>query len=69
MNKKRIRTKELKRREVLAIELYGSEDYGKIEKNHKRILWLRKYLGVSSKPKRISVAELLLRKLAEKKES
>ena len=60
MNKKQ---KELKRREALALELYGSTKYNVIEKNHKRIVWLRKYLGISNKPKRISVAELLLRKM------
>ena len=63
MNKKRIREKELRRREVMALELYGSSDVKKIEKNHKRIVWLRKYLGISNKPRRISVAELLLRKM------
>ena len=60
MNRKE---KELKRREVLAMELYGSTKYNVIKKNHKRIVWLRKYLGISNKPKRISVAELLLRKM------
>ena len=60
MNRKQ---KELKRREVLALELYGSTKYNVIEKNHKRIVWLRKYLGVSNKPKRISVAELLLQRM------
>ena len=55
--------KELKRREALAIKLYGSTKYNVIEKNHKRIMWLRKYLGISNQPKRISVAELLLRKM------
>lgn len=54
--------KELKRREVLAIKLYGSTKYNVIEKNHRRIVWLRKYLGISNKPKRISVAELLLQR-------
>ena len=63
MNKKRIRQKELKRREALALELYGSTKYNVIEKNHRRIIWLRKYLGISNKPKRISVAELLLRRM------
>lgn len=63
MNKKRIRKKELKRREVSALELYGSTECNAIEKNHKRIVWLRKYLGVSNKPKRISVAELLLQRM------
>lgn len=60
MNRKE---KELKRREVLALQLYGSTKYNVIRKNHKRIIWLRKYLGISNKPKRISVAELLLRKM------
>lgn len=60
MNRKQ---KELKRREALAIKLYGSTKYNVIEKNHKRIVWLRKYLGISNKPRRISVAELLLRKM------
>ena len=60
MNRKE---KELKRREVLALQLYGSTKFNVIEKNHKRIIWLRKYLGISNKPKRISVAELLLRKM------
>lgn len=55
--------KELKRREALAMELYGSTKYNVIEKNHKRIVWLRKYLGVSNQPKRISVAELLLQRM------
>ena len=63
MNKKRIREKELRRREVMALELYYSSDVKKIEKNHKRILWLRKYLGISNKPRRISVAELLLQRM------
>lgn len=60
MNRKE---KELKRREALAIKLYGSAKYNVIEKNHKRIVWLRKYLGISNKPKRISVAELLLQRM------
>lgn len=60
MNRKK---KELKRREALAMELYGSTKYNVIEKNHKRIVWLRKYLGVSNQPKRISVAELLLQRM------
>ena len=55
--------KELKRREALALELYGSTKYNVLQKNHKRIIWLRKYLGISNKPKRISVAELLLRRM------
>lgn len=63
MNKRKFREKELKRREALAMELYGSTKYNVIEKNHKRIVWLRKYLGISNKPRRISVAELLLRKM------
>lgn len=58
-----IKQKELKRREALAIKLYGSTKYNVIEKNHKRIVWLRKYLGVSNKPRRISVAELLLQRM------
>lgn len=60
MNRK---LKELKRREALALQLYNSTKYNVIEKNHKRIVWLRKYLGISNKPRRISVAELLLRKM------
>lgn len=60
MNRKQ---KELKRREALAIKLYGSTKYNVIEKNHRRIVWLRKYLKVPNQPKRISVAELLLRKM------
>ena len=60
MNRKQ---KELKRREALAIELYGSTKYNVIQKNHKRILWLKKYLGISNKPRRISVAELLLQRM------
>lgn len=60
MNRKQ---KELKRREVLAIKLYGSTKYNVIQKNHKRIVWLRKYLGISNKPRRISVAELLLQRM------
>ena len=60
MNRKQ---KELKRREALAIKLYGSTKYNAIEKNHKRIVWLRKYLGIKNEPKRISVAELLLQRM------
>lgn len=60
MNRKQ---KELKRREALAIKLYGSTKYNVIEKNHKRIIWLRKYLKVPNQPKRISVAELLLQRM------
>lgn len=55
--------KELKRREALAIKLYGSTKYNVIEKNHRRIVWLRKYLKVSNQPRRISVAELLLQRM------
>lgn len=60
MNRKQ---KELKRREALAIKLYGSTKYNVIEKNHKRIVWLRKYLKVLNQPRRISVAELLLQRM------
>lgn len=60
MNRKQ---KELKRREVLAIKLYGSTKYNVIEKNHRRIIWLRKYLKVPNQPRRISVAELLLQRM------
>lgn len=62
MNRK-LKEKELKRREVLALKLYGSTKYNVVEKNHKRIVWLRKYLGISNKPRRISVAELLLQRM------
>ena len=65
MNKKRIKEKELKRREALALQLYGSTKYNVIRKNHKRIVWLRKYLGTSNKPLRISVAELLLQRFGK----
>lgn len=65
MNKKRIKEKELKRRESLAMELYGSTKYNVIEKNHKRIVWLRKYLGISNRPRRISVAELILQRFGK----
>lgn len=60
MNRKK---KELKRREALALQLYGSTKYNVIKKNHKRIIWLRKHLGISGRPKRISVAELLLQRM------
>ncbi len=60
MNRKQ---KELKRREALALQLYGSTKYNVVKKNHKRIIWLRKYLGISNKPRRISVAELLLQRM------
>lgn len=60
MNRKQ---KELKRREALAIKLYGSTKYNVIVKNHRRIVWLRKYLKVPNQPKRISVAELLLQRM------
>lgn len=62
MNRKQ---KELKRREALAIKLYGSTKYNVIEKNHKRIVWLRKYLGISNRPRFISVAELLLQRFSK----
>ena len=55
--------KELKRREALALRLYNTTKFNVIEKNHKRIIWLRKYLGMPNKPKRISVAELLLQRM------
>ena len=61
MNKRK--KKELKRREALALQLYGSTKYNIIRKNHERIVWLRKYLGISNKPRRISVAELLLQRM------
>ena len=60
MNRKQ---KELKRREALALQLYGSTKYNVISKNHRRIVWLRKYLKVPNQPKRISVAELLLQRM------
>ena len=60
MNRKE---KELKRREALAIKLYGSTKYNVIDKNHRRIVWLRKYLKVPNQPRRISVAELLLQRM------
>ena len=60
MNRK---LKELKRREALALELYNTTKFNVIRKNHKRIVWLRKYLGISNQPKRISVAELLLQRM------
>ena len=60
MNRKQ---KELKRREALAMELYGSTKFNVIEKNHRRIMWLRKYLKVPNQPRRISVAELLLQRM------
>ena len=60
MNRKQ---KELKRREALALQLYGSTKYNVIKKNHNRIVWLRKYLGISNKPRRVSVAELLLQRM------
>lgn len=62
MNRKQ---KELKRREALAIKLYGSTKYNVIERNHKRIVWLRKYLKVPNQPRRISVAELLLQRFGK----
>lgn len=65
MNKKRIKEKELKRREVLALQLYNTTKFNVIEKNHKRIIWLRKYLGISNRPRRISVAELLLQRFSK----
>ena len=45
MNRKRIKEKELKKLEARALRLYGSTKYNVIEKNHRRIIWLRKYLG------------------------
>ena len=55
--------KELKRREALALQLYNTTKFNVITKNHKRIVWLRKYLGISNRPRRISVAELLLQRM------
>lgn len=60
---RRLKQKELKRREALAIKLYGSTKYNVIEKNHRRVVWLRKYLKVPNQPRRISVAELLLQRM------
>lgn len=65
MNKRKLKEKELKRREASAMGLYGSTKYNVIEKNHKRIVWLRKYLGISNRPRRISVAELLLQRFGK----
>jgi hypothetical protein len=65
MKNRRRKEKELKRRETLALQLYGSTKDNVIRKNHRRIVWLRKYLGLSNKPKRISVAELLLRRMTK----
>lgn len=61
--KRKLKEKELKRREVLALYLIGTEKYHQIQKNHERILWLRKYLKVPNKPKRISLAEILLQRM------
>ena len=63
MNKRKFREKELKRREEKALYLIGTEKYHQIQKNHERIMFLRKYLKIPNKPRRISVAELLLRKM------
>lgn len=65
MNKRKLKEKELKRREALAMELYGSSKYNVIEKNHKRVVWLRKYLGIKNEPRRISVAEFLLQRFGK----
>lgn len=65
MNEKRIYEKELKKREAKALLLYGSAKYNMIEKNHKRIVWLRKYLGIKNEPKRMSVASILLQKMIQ----
>lgn len=65
MNKKRIYEKELKIREAKALLLYGSAKYNVIEKNHKRIVWLRKYLGIKNEPKRMSVASILIQKMIQ----
>lgn len=65
MNKKRLLEKELKRREALALELFGSTKYNVIEKNHKRIVWLRKYLGIKNEPRRMTVASILLQKMMQ----
>lgn len=62
MNRKQ---KELKRREALALQLYSSTKFNVIKKNHRRIVWLRKYLGISNKPRRVSVAELLLQRFCK----
>lgn len=55
--------KELKHREAKALSLFGSNKYNVIEKNHKRIVWLRKYLGIKNEPKRMSLASILLQKM------
>lgn len=66
MKKKELKTKELKKLEAKALSYYGTDKLHLIQKNHRRIMWLKKYLGISLKPKRISVAELLLQRMVNK---
>lgn len=60
MNKVKRLQKELKKVEAKALALYGSTKYHLIEKNHKRLLFLKKKLGIRNEPRRISVASILL---------
>lgn len=63
MNKRKLKEKELKKKEEKALYLIGTEKYHQIQKNHERIMWLRKYLKIPNKPKRISLAEILLQRM------
>jgi hypothetical protein len=63
MSKKNRLIKELKKREVKALTLYGSEKYHLIYKNHKRLMWLKKKLKIKNEPRRMSVASILLSRM------
>lgn len=62
MNRKKLERK-LKRCEAKALDLFGTTKYHQIEKNHERILWLRKKLGIKNEPRRISLADILLSRM------
>lgn len=65
MNKKNRLIKELKKKEAKALALYGSTKYHLIDKNHERLMWLKKKLKIKNEPRRISVASILLSRMMQ----
>lgn len=65
MNKRAKLEKELKKCEAKALDLFGTQKYHQIEKNHERVLWLKKKLGIKNEPRRISLADILLSRMKE----
>lgn len=68
MKKRRLYEKELKKTETRALMLWGTEKYHQIEKNHKRLIYLKKKLGIKNEPKRMSVASIFLSRMGIEKE-